>query len=419
MTPPARIVIVGAGQAGLQVAASLREEAFAGAITLIGDEPVLPYRRPPLSKDFLRGAVGAEALLLRPPRFFADKGIDVITGRAVQRIDRPRREVELSDGARVPYDHLVLATGARSRALPLPGAMLDGVVSLRTLADADNIRARLPRARAVVVIGGGFIGLEVAAAVQALGAPVMVLEAAPRVLARAVSRITADEISAHHAARGIALRCGIKVQAIVGDAGRVTGVALDGGEVLPADLVLIGVGARRNDELAAAAGLSVDNGVVVDRHLLTTDPAISAAGDCVVYPSDITGRLLRIESVQNATEQARTVARRLAGRPAPFVNVPWFWSDQGELRLQIVGLTTGHDTALASRPELGGGVSVFCFAGPTLCGIESVDRAVDHAIARRLFKARPRPSLRDVLGAGLTLAPDFELAAAARLGSLA
>ncbi|MEW6642062.1 MAG: FAD-dependent oxidoreductase [Pseudomonadota bacterium] len=418
MTPPARVVIVGAGQAGLQVAASLREEAFAGSITLIGDEPVLPYRRPPLSKEFLRGAVTTDALLLRPARFFADKAIDAVTGRAVQRIDRPRREVVLVDGTCVAYDHLVLATGARSRALPIPGSTLDGVVSLRTQADADDIRARLPHARAVVVIGAGFIGLEVAATVQAMGLPVTVLEAASRPLARAVSRITADQIQAHHASRGITLRCDVKVQAIVGDAGRAVGVALDGGDVLPADLVLIGVGARRNDELAAAAGLAVDDGIVVDRELLTSDPVISAAGDCVAYPDVATGQLVRIESVQNATEQARAVARRLVGRPAPFVNVPWFWSDQGELRLQIVGLTAGHDLALRSRPEPGGGVSVFCFEGSTLRGIESIDRAVDHAVARRLFKARPQPSLRDVLDAGFTLAPGFEAAAAARLGSL-
>ena len=403
MTAPASVVIVGAGQGGYQVAASLRENGFDGRVVLIGDEPGLPYQRPPLSKAYLTGGTRADGLLLRHAPFYADHGIDYREKERVTAIDRAGCRVHLASGAELAYDHLVLATGARDRPLPIPGADLDGVMRLRTLAEAEAVRQRLGSVREVVVIGAGFIGLEFAAVAAKLGARVHVVEMAQRPMVRAVSPDVSAHFHAAHAKAGASILFSAAVTRISGEQGRVTGVETGDGLRLPADLVLVGIGVVPNAELAAAAGLPVENGIVVDEHLLTADPAISAIGDCAAYPSRFAPGRVRLESVQNAVDQARCVAARLVGRPTPYAAVPWFWSDQGALRLQMVGLTAGHDITVVRGDVEGGRFSVFCFKGKKLLGSESGNRPADNLIGRRLVAGEPDPTPEPAADTGCDL----------------
>ena len=388
MTEP-RVVIVGTGQGGLQTAASLREAGFAGPVTLVGDEPDLPYQRPPLSKAYLLGKMAEEGLRLRSEAFYARNAIDLLAGERVAAIDRAARRVRLANGKELGFDHLVLATGARNRPLPVRGADLDGVLYLRTLAEARDLKARIAGAREVVVVGAGFIGLEFAAVARQLGKEVHVVEATQRPMGRAVSAQMSWFFTERHMGWGAKLLLGAGVARILGQGGRVVAVEATDGQRLPADLVVVGIGVLPNAELAAEAGLAVQDGIVVDANLLTADPAISAIGDCARYPSRFAGAPARLESVQNAADQGRCVAARIAGRPAAYDAVPWFWSDQGDLKLQIVGLTMGHDaTALRGDPA-SGRFSVFCFRGGRLVGIESVNRPADHMAGRRLLAGEP------------------------------
>jgi 3-phenylpropionate/trans-cinnamate dioxygenase ferredoxin reductase subunit len=389
------VVIIGSGQGGYQVAASLRDDGYDGPIHLVGDEPGLPYQRPPLSKAYLTGKTDAQGLLLRAEAFFADRGIEVLSSERAVSIDRAARLVALQSGRTLPYGHLVLATGARNRRLPVPGAELDGVLYLRSRADADIIRARLDEVRRVVVVGAGFIGLEFAAVAAARGIQVTVLEATSRPMARALSLPMSTFFHEAHERAGLALHFGAVVTRIRGEAGRATGIETGEGGHVPADLVVVGIGVVPNVELAAEAGLSVADGVVVDERLLTDDPAISAIGDCANYPSPFAGgRMVRLESVQNAVDQAKAVAARLTGRPASYEAVPWFWSDQGALKLQIAGLAIPHEETVLRGDPASGAFSVFCFEGARLLGVESVNRPADHMIARRL------------LAKGIGIAPD-------------
>ena len=382
------IVIVGAGHAGFQLAASLRQHGFDGRIALLGDEKVLPYQRPPLSKDYLAGKIGFDLLLMRPEAFYRDHQIDFLPGARVAAIDRIARRVELGSGERLQYDHLVLATGARNRVPPLPGIDLDGVCWLRSLAETDELRDRLAAAEHVVVIGGGFIGLEFAAVARAQGKPVHIVELTDRVMGRVASVPVSHFFAASHRRAGVEFGFGAQVVRIAGSIGRVEHVELAGGERLKADLVLVSIGVVPNAELAAAVGLAVANGIVVDDRLATADPAISAIGDCAAFPCAHAGGLSsRLESVQNAADHARCVADRILGRLHPYDALPWFWSEQGELRLQIAGLTAGHDHAVLRGDPEGGAFSVFCYKGGALIGIESVNRPADHAQARRLLSA--------------------------------
>lgn len=395
---PARVVIVGAGQGGLQVAASLRQDGFEGEIVLVGDEPGVPYQRPPLSKAYMLGASTVADLSLKADSFFADQRIELLAGETVAEIDRAAGTVTLgpgaspSSGTRLPYDHLVLATGARNRPLPVPGADLDGVVSLRTLADAAALKARLADVDRVVVIGAGFIGLEFASVAAKLGHRVTVVEAVDRPMARVVSPPISAHFAAAHARAGTALRFRAGVARILGDDGRVVGVELADGERLPAELVVVGIGVLANAELAAAAGLTVANGVEVDAFLSTSDPAISAVGDCALHPSRWCDGPVRIESVQNAIDQAKCVAARLVGRPAPYTAVPWFWSDQGADKLQTAGLAIGADRAVVRGDPESGRFSAFVYRGEKLLAVESVNRPADHMIARRLLAGGLSPS---------------------------
>ena len=381
--------VIGAGQAGFQAAASLRDAGFAGRILLVGDEPVLPYQRPPLSKSYLAGQSGVDDLWLRPAEFYAKRQIDLVYGDPVIKIDRGQRRLRLASGIEFSWDHLVLATGAGCRLLTVPGADLDGVLALRTLADADALRQRLNGSSEVVVVGAGFIGLEFAAVALAAGARVRIIEITHHPMGRVVSAAVSRFFTEAHAGWGAEVALGTGLTRILGSGGRVTGVETTDGRRIPADLVLICVGVSPNAALARDAGLAVDNGVVVDEYLSTSDPAISAIGDCANFPTPFALTRVRLESVQNAVDQGRCVADRLSGRPVPYQKVPWFWSDQGDLKLQIAGITTGHDNSVLRGNPADRNFSVFCFRGARLIGVESVNRTADHVIARRLLAGDP------------------------------
>lgn len=399
---PDKVVIVGAGQAGFQVAASLRQDGFHGEVILVGDEAGLPYQRPPLSKAYLKGAVGMDSLEFRPRTFFAEHRIDLVHGRAAA-IDRTNRRVTLEDGRALGYDHLVLATGAHNRLLPVPGADLDGVCGLRDIADADRLRRRLGEVRRVVVAGAGFIGLEFAAVAAGLGLDVHVLEMAERPMARAVSRPMSEAFAKAHRRWGVKLDLGQGLSRIEGRDGCVAAVGTTGGSRIETDLVVFGIGVIPNMRLAQEAGLATANGIEVDANLLTSDPAISAAGDVAQFPSVQAGRDVRLESVQNAVDHARTIAARLMGHAVPYAAVPWFWSDQGDLKLQIAGLMMGQDAEIVvgdiDRPAF----SVLGFQEGTLIAVESVNRASDHMTARRLLGSRSTLSPQEAAVPGFDL----------------
>ena len=387
--PDPVVAIIGAGQAGFQAAASLRDTGYAGRVVLIGDEPVLPYQRPPLSKSYLAGRSGVDDLWLRPTEFYAKQQIDLVYGDPVTAIDRRQRRLHLASGIEFSWDHLVLATGAACRPLAVPGAELDGVLTLRTLADADGLRQRLNETSEVVVVGAGFIGLEFAAVALARGSAVHIVEVTRRPMGRVVSEAVSRFFTEAHIGWGAEVALGTGVTRILGAGGRVTGVETADGRHIPADLVLICIGVIPNARLASDAGLAVDDGVVVDEYLVTSDPAISAIGDCANFPTPFAPGRVRLESVQNAIDQGRCVADRLAGRPVPYQKVPWFWSDQGDLKLQIAGITIGHDTSVLRGDPADRNFSVFCFRGGRLIGVESVNRTADHVIARRLLAGDP------------------------------
>jgi NADPH-dependent 2,4-dienoyl-CoA reductase/sulfur reductase-like enzyme len=398
------VVIAGAGQAGFQTAASLRQDGFAGRIVIIGHEPGLPYQRPPLSKAYLMGKTTAEALTFRPEKFFADNRIELIAQTRVTAIDRTNKRVALSSGGALDYDHLVLAFGAHNRTLPIPGADLDGVFGLRTLADADAIGAMLADAHEIVVAGAGFIGLEFAAVASALGKSVHVLELADRTMARAISPAMSQLFADAHALWGVKIDFGQGLARIDGDGRRVTGVDTTDGRKRPADIVVFGIGVLPTVAVAAEAGLDIDNGIKVDAMLVTSDPTISAIGDCAAFPSPFADSYIRLESVQNAADQGRAVAARLMGKAAPYSAVPWFWSDQRDLKLQIAGLSIGADrTVVVGNPEERR-MSVLCFKRDKLIAVESVNRGSDHVAARKIF-GRGAPALSPEEAS----TPDFDL----------
>jgi 3-phenylpropionate/trans-cinnamate dioxygenase ferredoxin reductase subunit len=380
-----RVVIVGAGQAGLQTATELRLAGHGGPISLIGEEPRGPYHRPPLSKAYLTGEKGVDALTMRAPAYLAEQRIDLLTGVAVTAIDRAARTVALSDGSRQPWDHLVLATGGRVRRLGCPGHDLDGVVVLRSLADADDLKARLASSARLVVVGAGFIGLEVAASARKLGAAVTVIEMQDRVMARAVGPEISAFFAAAHRAAGVDLRFGEGVASIEGEGGEVAAIVTAKGERLACDLVLVGIGVLPEASLAEAAGLAVKGGVVVDARQRTSDPAILALGDCAVFPHPAASGLIRLESVQNAVDQAKVAAATIMGREAEYAATPWFWSDQYDLKLQMVGLSAGFDAALTLGDPAERRFSQFYFREGRLIAIDSVNRPADHMRGRKLL----------------------------------
>ncbi len=378
------VVIAGAGHAGFQLAASLRQHGFGDRVCLINDEAHLPYQRPPLSKAYLKGEGRPDSLMFRPDKFYRDQNIELIADRAAF-IDRAARRLVLASGAFLDYGHLVLATGARNRLLDIPNANLADVRYLRILDESEALRQRIATARHVLVIGAGFIGLEFAATARIKGLEVDVVELGSRVMARAVTAEISDYFQARHTAAGIRIHLGVQATSIESDGSNVTGVSLSDGRHVPADLVVVGVGVLPNVELAQEAGLPVAAGIIVDEHLLTSDPNISAIGDCALFASPRFGGSLRLESVQNATDHARCVAARLTGDAKPYDGQPWFWSDQGDDKLQIAGLTTGYDRVVVRGDRAQRSFSAFCYRAGRLVGIESINRAGDHMFGRRLL----------------------------------
>jgi 3-phenylpropionate/trans-cinnamate dioxygenase ferredoxin reductase subunit len=378
------VLIVGAGHAGFQLAASLRQHGFGEGIGLINDEAHLPYQRPPLSKAYLKGEGRPDSLMFRPDKFYRDQNIELMADRAVS-IDRAARRLSLASGATLDYGHLVLATGARNRLLDIPNANLKDVLYLRTLDESEALRQRITSGQRVVVIGAGFIGLEFAATARAKGLEVDVAELGARVMARAVTAEISQFFQDRHTAAGIRIHLGVQATSIESDGVNVTGVSLSDGRHVPADLVVVGVGVLPNIELAAQAGLSVAAGIIVNEQLLTSDPDISAVGDCALFASPRFGGSLRLESVQNATDQARCVAARLTGDAKTYDGLPWFWSDQGPDKLQIAGLTTGYDQVVVRGDPGQGSFSAFCYKAGQLLGIESINRASDHVFGRKIL----------------------------------
>jgi 3-phenylpropionate/trans-cinnamate dioxygenase ferredoxin reductase component len=378
------VVIVGAGHAGFQVAASLRQHGYGERICLINDEAHLPYQRPPLSKAYLKGEGRPDSLMFRPDKFYRDQTIELIADRAVS-IDRAARRLLLASGAALDYGHLVLATGARNRLLDIPNANLEAVRYLRILDESEALRQRIVSGQRVVVIGAGFIGLEFAATARAKSLEVDVLELGTRVMARAVTAEISEFFQARHAATGMRIHLGVQATSIESDGTNVTGVSLSDGRHLPADLVVVGVGVLPNIELAHEAGLPVAAGIIVNEQLLTSDPHVSAVGDCALFASPRFGGSLRLESVQNATDHARCVAARLTGDAKTYDGLPWFWSDQGPDKLQIAGLTTGYDRVVVRGDREQGSFSAFCYKAGQLAGIESVNRAGDHVFGRKIL----------------------------------
>jgi 3-phenylpropionate/trans-cinnamate dioxygenase ferredoxin reductase subunit len=395
------IVIIGAGQAGLQAAEAIRAEGWQGDVILLGDETHAPYHRPPLSKAYLSGESSAEQLTMRGPDALARKQITLRTGIRVERIDREEKTLHFSHGSSLPYHRLVLATGARAR--QLAGADLQGVFALRTLDDATRIAQALEAAGSIAVIGGGFIGLEFAAIARKKDKSVTVIEAADRLMARAVSAQISEMYARLHAERGVSVRLGSGVAGFVSANGAVSGVTLSDGSIISADLVVVGVGVIPNQELADAAGLICESGVVVDSSGRTSDPFIVACGDCTAMRL-ADGRLRRLESVQNAIEQAKACAATIMGKERPFSAAPWFWSDQYDVKLQMVGTSADHDLSVIRGDVATYKCSIFYFRGTTLIGLDSLNRPQDHMAGRRLLDQQVFPTPEQAADEGVALA---------------
>jgi len=390
-----RCIIIGAGHAGSQAAISLRQEGYAGEIILINDETDIPYHKPPLSKSYLKAPEGG-GLVLRPESAYRDNNIEMMFGHRVDAVSIADKTVTLDDGRVLNWSELIFATGARARIPNLSGVELDDVFTLRRMEDARRIAAAMPNVENVVIIGGGFIGLEMAHSAIALGKKTVLIEAAPRVLGRSVATHISAHVEARSRAASITVLTGLGVMAIEGENGRVTGVKAADGTIFPADMVVIGAGAVPNVELAVMAGLAIDNGIVVDENLRTSAGHVYAIGDCVSYDHFQAGRRVRLESVQNATDQAKHVARIIMGREAPFREIAWFWSDQGDMKLQTAGLSFDADRHILSGTPEENAFSIFHFAGDRLVAVDSINRPADHMIARRLLAAGISPSEADI-----------------------
>lgn len=385
-------LIVGASQAGLQVAASLRELAPDEPITLVGAEQHPPYQRPPLSKGFLAGEEDQGAVELRSPDFYANANIRLICSERVGQLAVPPTgsgTATTERGRSFTFDRLALTVGAEPRRLSVPGSDLDGVCYLRTVDDSADLGRRLATATDVVIIGGGFIGLEVAALARSRGKTVTVLEAAGRLIPRSVAPIVSDFYYGAHTRRGTSVRLGVEVTAIGGADGRVREVQLGDGSCLPADLVLVGIGAVPRTELAEQIGLACHGGIIVDEFARTSLPSVVAAGDCTVGPNPLTGEgSYRLESMQNAVNQARTAAATLAGHAKPYTAVPWFWSDQGDLKLKIAGLTAGYDEYVVRGDPATERFSVLYYRDGHLLGVDAVNQASDFLVVRQALSRR-------------------------------
>ncbi len=389
------VVIIGAGQAGFQVAHSLRQASYSGNITLIGDETYLPYQRPPLSKAFLKGDQDEESLLLRQVDFYKQNKIELIIGQGIKTINRLEHYVQLGNGRQFQCRHLVFATGARVRRLDIPGADLDGVVYIRSLDDAKNIKTRMENAQNIVVIGGGFIGLEFAAIAIKLKKNITVIEAQSHLMARAVSPVMSDFFEEQHKNHGVKFYFNAHIKNILEENRSVKFVELVNGQLIPADMIVVGIGVVPNDQLAQDSGIACSNGIEVDAHLCTNDPDIYAVGDCAQHYNTFAKAKIRVESVQNAIDQAKYVAAHIMGDRSGYRSVPWFWSDQYDLKLQMVGINTGFDMTVLRGALESKRFSVFYYRQNTLIGIDSINQGADHMLGRKL------------LGQGINITPEI------------
>lgn len=396
------MVIVGAGQAGLQTAEALRAEGWEGGILLLGAEPHAPYHRPPLSKAYMLGEYSEAQLTIRGPEALAKKSIELRTGTRVASVDRAAGEVVLAGGGRIAYQGLALATGSRPRPLPFEGGTLPGVFPLRTLDDCKAISAALEQAEGVAVIGGGFIGLEFAAVARKKGRPVVVFEAADRLMARVVAPLISDFYAELHRKNGVELYLGAHVSGIAGRDGHAFAVRSGTGVDFVADLIIAGIGIIPNTDLAQAAGLECEGGIVVDACGRTADPRIVAAGDCTATRL-ADGRLRRLESVQNAVEQGKAAAAALMGREKPFLAPPWFWSDQYDVKLQMVGQSAGHDRVVVRGSVPDGKFTAFYYREGRLIGMDSANRAQDHMAGRKLIDRGITPTPEQAADEGFAL----------------
>jgi 3-phenylpropionate/trans-cinnamate dioxygenase ferredoxin reductase subunit len=381
---PERIVIVGAGHAAGQLVARLKQLDFAGEIVLVGDEPWYPYQRPPLSKKFLAGALSVERLFLKPESFYSDPNISVLRDTRVESIDRTNKTVKTSDGQTLTYDTLVLAVGARPRHIDLPGADLDGVCYLRGIEDVQNIRSKLIDNCKLTIVGAGYIGLEVAAVASQMCASVTVIEQLDRVMSRVVSKEISAFYDAEHRRHGVKLLLSTPISGFSGDK-CVKSVDLQNGERLETDLVLVGIGVLPNTEIASRAGLAVDNGILVDDRCQTEDPAIFAIGDCTSHPNALLGERLRLESVHNAVEQAKTAASNICQIDKHYAQIPWFWSDQYDLKLQIVGISSGYDQVIVRGDMASRSFACLYLRNGCLIAVDAVNNPKDFVQGKALI----------------------------------
>ncbi|MGX1103231.1 MULTISPECIES: NAD(P)/FAD-dependent oxidoreductase [Bradyrhizobium] len=386
------LVVIGASYAGIQAALTAREAGYAEPVTVIADESALPYQRPPLSKDFLLDEISAQGLLMHDEAIFSDNRIELCLGNRVVGIDRSAGRVVLAGGAVLDFERLVIATGSRARRIAIRGVELDGVCYLRSIADAGDLKARLGEASEIAIVGGGFIGLEVASSAARLGKKVTVIEAASRLLERAVSPVVSRVLLDRHVRAGVAVKFSTAVSAMIGDGGRVVAVELNGGVHLGADLVVVGIGGIANDELAVAAGLDCTNGIVVDEHGRTACPGIYAAGDCANHYSRFAAGWIRLESVQHAQDQGRSAGLAIAESHEPYDSVPRFWSDQHDLKLQIVGHSARSDRIVIRGAIEAGRFSVFNYRQGKLVAVDSINNPTDQMVARRLIAAGISPT---------------------------
>ena len=395
-----RVVVVGGGQAGAALVARLRNDGFTGAVTLIGDEPVPPYQRPPLSKKYLLGEMAEERLYLKPARFYDEQQIELVTEAPVAAIDRAAREV-VTDDRRISYDSLALTTGALPRLLPaVIGGTLVGVYPVRTLTDVDAMVPEVVAGRRVLIIGGGYIGLEAAAVCALKGLTVTLIELAPRILQRVASPATSDFVRELHQSHGVDIRESTGLERLTGER-RVDGAILSTGERLEIDFGVIGIGIAPDTRLAESAGLTLENGIAVDDRCRSSDPAIFAAGDCASFPYK--GNRIRLESVQNAIDQAEHVAKVIMGSQDDYLPYPWFWSDQYDARLQIAGLNTGYDRTVIRPGHRPGGQSIWYFCGDTLLAVDAISDPKAYMQGKRWIEAGFSPDPAAVAD------PDVEL----------
>ncbi len=401
------VLVIGGGQAAAQAITSLRQWGYDGTLRMIGDETALPYQRPPLSKAYLKGEMDEARLYFKPADWYAAQTVETTLGVRASAIDRAARTVALSDGSHAAYDALILATGSRPRPLPIPGAQLGGVHELRGLADVDGLRPHVRDGQKLVIIGAGYIGLEAAAVACQLGAEVTVLEMAPRVLARVTSPVMSEFYTRLHEQKGVKVLTGAQTQEILGQDGHVSAVRLADGTRLSADLVLIGIGILPNQELAAEAGLACDaahgGGILVDEDARTHDPRIFAAGDCTVRPLAHYGRMGRLESVHNAIEQGKLAAAAIVGRERPPLDVPWFWSDQYDVKLQIAGLSQGYDRYVVRGDPEDGRFAVFYFAGDRLLAVDAANAAPEFIVTKKLINAATVVAPEDLQDTSLSM----------------